>query len=49
MLKEQRINVLERAPLLWRMLQAHIFQPALSLITPFFFTLVILTGIPAGS
>ncbi len=49
---ERRINLLERAPLLKRILKARAFQPVLMLLTLAVFTLAILTGIagtPAGS
>ncbi len=52
MLSERRINLLERAPLLKRILKARAFQPVLMLLTLAVFTLAILTGIagtPAGS
>lgn len=52
MLNAGRINLLERVPLLKRLLKARAFQPALMLVTLFVFTLAILTGIagtPAGS
>lgn len=52
MLTEGRIDLLERAPLLKRMLKTRAFQPAMMLLSLFVFTLAILTGIagtPAGS
>ncbi|MEW6579599.1 MAG: 4Fe-4S binding protein [Chloroflexota bacterium] len=52
MLNEGRFDLLARAPLLKRMLQARAFQPALMLATLAVFTLAILTGLagtPAGS
>ncbi|WP_119071373.1 4Fe-4S binding protein [Aggregatilinea lenta] len=52
MLNEGRIDLLERAPLLKRLLKARAFQPAMMLATLLVFTLAILAGIagtPAGS
>lgn len=52
MLTEGRIDLLERIPLLKRMLKARAFQPVMMLLTLFVFTLAILTGIagtPAGN
>jgi hypothetical protein len=52
MLTARRINLLDRAPLLKRLLKARAFQPVLMLLTLFVFTLAILSGIagtPAGS
>ena len=52
LLNQGRINLLERAPLLARVLKARAFQPALMLLTLAVFTLAIATGLlgtPAGS
>ncbi len=52
MMTGQRINLLERVPLLRRVLKTRAFQPVLMLIMLGFFTLAILTGLfgtPAGS
>jgi len=52
MRSDARLNLLERAPWLERILRARAFQPVLMLATLFVFTLAILTGLagtPAGS
>lgn len=52
MMAERRINVLKRLPLLRAVLMSRAFQPALMLVTLFFFALAILSGLfgtPAGS
>lgn len=52
MRSDGRLNLLERAPWLRRVLRARAFQPILMLTTLFVFTLAILTGLagtPAGS
>ncbi len=49
---DTRLNLLERAPWLRRILRARAFQPSLMLAALFFFTLAILSGLagtPAGS
>ncbi len=49
---QQRINLLQRIPILKPLLKSRVFQPALMLMTLFVFTLVILSGLfgtPAGS
>lgn len=51
-MNERRVNLLERAPWLRRVLQARAFQPAMMLATLFVFVLVILSGLvgtPAGN
>ncbi len=48
----RRINVLRRAPAFKALLNSCLFRPAMMLITLFFFTLAILTGLfgtPAGN
>ncbi len=52
MLLERRINLLKQIPLLRRVLTSRLFQPVLTLIMLFLFTLAILSGLfgtPAGS
>ena len=52
MLTGRRVNLLDRAPLLKRVLRARASQPVLMLLTLFVFTLAILSGIagtPTGS
>src|SRR5512139_131504 len=52
MLGQQRIDLLQRLPLLKPILKSRLFQPALMLVTLFVFTLAILTGLfgtPAGN
>jgi polyferredoxin len=52
MVVQRRINLLKHVPWLRRVLISRLYQPVLMLITLFFFTLAILTGLfgtPAGS
>ncbi|MBI1281355.1 MAG: 4Fe-4S binding protein [Anaerolineaceae bacterium] len=44
-----RVDLLQRAPRLKRMLKSRLFQPALQLVTLFFFTVAILTGLVGTS